>query len=203
MVCLHKFADDLSLERLNFEPNTLIIGTFNPGWDKLNNTATWFYGRTRNNYFWDVLPRVYGQPDLRLKNHHDWKAFCHRNNIAMTDLIHSIDDADDNNPDHIAYLSSYRDDLIARQFKHFIYVDIPGILARHKTIKHVYLTRSIKDVFWWRRWQPIVSYCERHGIKAQTLLTPSGGARFQIPKDENLSLRDFILREWLGKWSLD
>jgi hypothetical protein len=200
MACLHKFADDLFLERLSFQPITLIIGTFNPGWDKLNNTATWFYGRRRNNYFWDVLPRLYGQHDLRPANHHDWKTFCHRNSIALTDLIYSIDDADDNNPDHFAYLSSYRDDLIAKYFKRFTYIDIPVILAKQKTIKHIYFTRSINEAFWWQRWQPIDNYCEKHGIKAKPLLTPSGGARFQMPKDQQLTLRDFIFQQWQNSW---
>lgn len=202
MACLHKFTDDLSLERLSFQPNTLIIGTFNPGWDKLNNTATWFYGRTRNNYFWDVLPRVYGHHDLRLANHRDWKAFCKQHRIALTDLIHSIDDADENSPNHIAYLSSYRDDLIAKHFKRFTYVDIARILAKYDTIKHVYLTRSISDPFWRQRWQPVNEYCASQGIKMQSLLTPSGGARFQMPKDEKMNLRDFILREWQNRWHL-
>ncbi len=202
MVCLHKFADDLTLERLSFQPNTLIIGTFNPGWDTLNNAATWFYGRTRNNYFWDVLPRLHGQQDLRLAKRQDWKAFCQQHRIALTDLIHSIDDADEHNPDHVIYLSSYRDDLIAKQFKCFTYVNIPNILAKHDTIKHVYLTRSINDLFWRQRWQPVVSYCEQQGIKAQTLLTPSGGARFRMPKDVKINLRDFIFQQWQNSWHL-
>ncbi len=203
MACLHKFTEDLSLEHLRFQPTTLIIGTFNPGWDKLNNPATWFYGRTRNNYFWDVLPRLHWQSSLRNAGIKEWKAFCHQNKIALTDLIYSIDDADENNPDHVAYLSSYRDDLITQYFKCFTYIDIPGILAKHKTIKHIFLTRSINGTFWRQRWQPIVNYCEKHSIKAQTLLTPSGGARFQMPKDENLSLGDFILQEWQRKWPSD
>ena len=200
MACIHKFASNLDLEQLDFAPTTLIVGTFNPGWDNLGNYAPWFYGRTNNNYFWDALPRLYENTSLRQASVTEWKAFCNRNRIALTDLIFSIDDADDNNSDHIAYLSSYRDDLIAKYFKRFTHIDIPDILAKHKTIKHVYLTRSSNETFWRQRWQPIDNYCEKHGIKAKPLLTPSGGARFQMPKDQQLTLRDFIFQQWQNSW---
>jgi hypothetical protein len=200
MACIHKFSNDLNLERLDFAPTTLIVGTFNPGWDNLGNYAPWFYGRTNSNYFWDALPRLYENNSLRQASVTEWKAFCKRNRIALTDLIYSIDDADANNSGHIAYLSSYRDDLIAKYFKRLTYVDIPGILAKKNTIKHIYLTRGINAAFWRQRWQSIENYCEKYGIKTQTLLTPSGGARFQMPKDKNISLRDFIFQQWENSW---
>jgi len=200
MTCLHKFSKDLSLERIDFQPTTLIVGTFNPGWDNLGNRALWFYGRTRNNYFWDVLPRLYGEQPLRQATPTEWKALCKQHRIALTDLIASIDDADSNNPTHIGYLKNYRDDLIALQFKQFTFVDIPNLLARHPTITQVYLTRSINDPFWRQLWQPVNDYCRQHDIKAQTLLTPSGSARFQKPKGDNISLGDFIFGQWQNNW---
>ncbi|WP_411726187.1 hypothetical protein [Methyloglobulus sp.] len=42
MACIHKFASDLNLEQIDFEPTTLIVGTFNPGWDNLGNYAHGF-----------------------------------------------------------------------------------------------------------------------------------------------------------------
>ena len=68
MACRHKFHHFLSLNNLDFEPTTLIVGTFNSGWVNLNNNATWFYGRIRNNYFWDVFPRIYENLSLRDSN---------------------------------------------------------------------------------------------------------------------------------------
>lgn len=200
MACIHKFHEDLPLNRIDFKPSSLIIGTFNPGWDNLGNTAEWFYGRTRNNYFWDVLPRLYGEQPLRQALPSDWKAFCKQHRIALTDLIARIDDADIANPNHVAYLKDYRDDLIARHFHQFSFVDISSLLSQHPTIRQVYLTRSVNDLFWRRLWQPIDNYCQTHGISAKTLLTPSGRARFQMPQTKAMTLANFIFQQWQNNW---
>jgi len=200
MPCTHKFVHDLYLENIDFQTTTLIIGTFNPAWENLGNAAEWFYGRTRNNYFWEVLPRLYGEHSLRLALPCDWKTFCKTHRIALTDLIASIDDADPTNPDHIDYLKNYRDDLLAKHFKEFRFVKLPDLVGQHPTITQVYLTRSISGPYWRRLWQPFDDYCKKHEIKAKTLLTPSGGARFQISKDEDISLGDFIFQQWQAKW---
>ena len=200
MACIHKFYEDLTLARIDFKPTTLIAGTFNPGWDNLGNTAEWFYGRTRNNFFWDLLPRLYGEKPLRQAKPSDWKAFCKQHRIALTDLIASIDDADIANPNHVAFLKDYRDDLIARHFHQFSFVDIVSLLSQHPGISQVYLTRSITSPFWRRLWQAIEMYCQTHDISAKTLLTPSGGARFQMPKNDATRLADFIFQQWQNKW---
>ncbi len=200
MTCVHKFSGDLTLENLHFQPTTLIVGTFNPGWDNLSNYAEWFYGRTRNNYFWEVLPRLYGETSLRQATPSEWKTFCKKHRIALTDLISAIDDAYYDNAAHIEYLKNYRDDLITRHFKRFTLVNIPNLIAKQPTITQVYLTRSINDRFWQRLWQPVADYSQNHGIKTQTLLTPSGGARFQIPKSANKPLSDFIFEQWRENW---
>jgi hypothetical protein len=199
MACIHKFASDLNLERIDFEPATLIIGTFNPGWDNLDNYAPWFYGRTHNNYFWDVLPRLYENINLRQAPHTEWKAFCSRNQVALTDLLYSIDDADSNNEAHVRHLKNYRDDAIARYFQHLTEVNIRAILENHPTITHVYLTRHASGL-WQQKWLPIAQWCHKNSITAQTLLTPSGSARFQMQKNVDSSLRDFIFKQWQHKW---
>lgn len=200
MACIHRFVDDLMLEAIDFQATTLIVGTFNPGWNNLGNYAPWFYGRTRNNYFWEVLPRLYGELSLRQASPAEWWAFCHRHQIALTDLIASINDADANNPDHIGYLKNYRDDLIAKRFESFNTVDLPALLAKQHTITQVYLTRRVNHRFWQQLWQPAQDYCQQHGIKHQTLITPSASARFQLPKNQHISLGDFILAEWQASW---
>ncbi|MEQ1484159.1 hypothetical protein [Methyloglobulus sp.] len=200
MPCIHKFANDLNLERIDFEPTILIVGTFNPGWNNLGNYAQWFYGRTNNNYFWDVLPRLYENSNLRLVPCAEWKAFCSHHKIALTDLIYSIDDADSDNQTHINQLKNYRDDAIARHFHRFTLVDIPAILENHPTITHAYLTRQTSANFWQQKWLPIVQYCNENGIKTQILLTPSGSARFQMPKSTDITLRDFIFKRWQNSW---
>jgi hypothetical protein len=118
MSCNHKFLEDLKLENLNYKPTSLIVGTFNPAWPA-NNQAQWFYGRTRNNYFWDVLPALYQQAGLRNIPVADkpsvWKRSCQTNKIAITDLIRTVNDADELNNEHRTSLGNYSDNNIANR----------------------------------------------------------------------------------------
>lgn len=200
MACLHKFHQYLNLDNLNFEPTTLMVGTFNPGWDGINNNAGWFYGRTRNNYFWDVLPRIYENINLRNGNHLDWKAFCVRNQIAVTDLLASIDDADVNNPLHVAAISNYKDSDIANTFHHYTPVNIVNILNNYPSIRNVYLTRQPGLAFWDDLWNIIVTANLANQIHFQTLLTPSASARFQMNGNQGIGLSDFIFNNWQNVW---
>jgi hypothetical protein len=200
MACIHKFHNWLDLERINFQPTTLIIGTFNPGWNNINNNATWFYGRTRNNYFWDILPRIYEDINLRHDNHLEWKAFCVRNQIAITDLLKSIDDADEENQTHINSISNYKDSDISNLFQQFTPVNIVNILQNHPSITNVYLTRQLGNIFWDNLWNNIVNHFVNDNLNFQTLLTPSASARFQMNSDTDISLRDFIYNNWQNSW---
>jgi hypothetical protein len=197
MACTHKFLEYLNLEQINFEPTTLIVGTFNPGWENINNDAQWFYGRTRNNYFWDVLPRLYEDINLRQQTNNDWKQFCSRNSIALTDLLQSINDANPENPYHITAIQNFKDSEIANVFNDFIPTNIIEILQNKPSITHVYLTRQLGSALWDNLWNNIVEYCQLNRISTQTLLTPSASARFQM---NGGLLRDFIYNEWSNVW---
>jgi hypothetical protein len=57
MSCPHRFLNYHVENSLfpNWEFDKLIIGTFNPSWEFPKSiTAPYFYGRTKNNYFWDA-----------------------------------------------------------------------------------------------------------------------------------------------------
>lgn len=205
MPCPHKFLDDLNLDRLDFEPETLIVGTFNPAWPA-NNQAEWFYGRT-GNYFWDVLPSIYGEPGLRNIPMHEkpksWKNFCSRNKVGITDLIRCINDAHEN--DHELLIGNYRDDIIAANFHDFEFTDIIGLLQRFPTIKNVYLTTQANISLFNDLWSTIEEYCDNHeqDYNCRRLLTPSAGARFQmknyVPQNIVIQpmLANFIYESWL------
>ena len=202
MPCSHKFQNYLDLENLNFFPTTLIVGTFNPGWPA-NNYANWFYGRTGNNNFWEVLPRIYNE--LSLINHDDnqWKQFCSDKRIAITDLIRRIDDAEIAMPNHNKWLANYSDSNIANHFDGHIFVDVVELLINNPTINNVYLTRGVTEPFWANLWQPVRNYCDQNQIGCEELLTPSGNARFQLGRynalnpDNQLTLPNFIFMRWL------
>ena len=204
MPCNHKFIEDLNLENSDFQPTTLIVGTFNPAWQE-NNQADWFYGRTQNNYFWDVLPGLYGERSHLNANPAEWRKFCSRHKIALTDLVSRIEDA--NSPEHDQEMGGYSDSIIAENFNQHIFVDIVSLLKNYPSIKKVYFTRGAAPTFWARLWRPVRSYCTRYELHEDTLLTPSGYAFYQHGKYNNANpqqpisnLADFILRSWQQRW---
>lgn len=209
MPCPHKFQQYLNLENLDFQPLTLIVGTFNPSWPA-NNAATWFYGRTARNYFWDVLPRIY-EPNLNLRqgNSAQWKEFCNDRRVALTDIITSINDANQGNNNHTEILSNYLDSEIADNFHDFSFTNIIALLNNYPTIRNVYLTRQTGIGLFDAQWEIVKNYAEQHperNLHVRNLLTPSGSARFQIgeykaanPNDPS-PLRNFIYQKWLEQW---
>lgn len=206
MPCDHKFQSQLNLTKIDFEPTTLIVGTFNPSWPA-NNTAEWFYGRTANNYFWDVLPRLYGEGSLINAGANEWKQFCHDKQIAITDLISSIDDAEHDNPGHVNALKGFSDKAIEHNFYDFAYVNIVALLKRRPEIKNVYITRGVTDAFWRHLWNPVAHYCNVNNVCERKLLTPSGNAFYQYgaynnqhPENEISRLEDYILMRWQQEW---
>lgn len=221
MPCLHKFHEYLNLNKgylnpesnhLDFDPVTLIVGTFNPSWSE-GNIAEWFYGRLRNNYLWDVLPRLFKHNyNLRLDGHNnqqEWKQFCFNNQIALTDIIYSINDANADNEEHQDILRTYLDSSIGDYFEDFTFTDIKNLLDRFPTIKNVYLTRQdgieLFDEYWNLVEQYRIEHPERN-LHVSKLLTPSASARFQLKQykhthpEDRTPLRNFIYQSWLEKW---
>jgi hypothetical protein len=212
MACIHKFHNWLDLERVNFQPTTLIIGTFNPSWPIQNNNSEWFYGRThdingnQNNNFWEVLPRLYGSISLINSNADVWKRFCLDNRIAITDIINSVNDADEQNDNHQRMMGSFKDDDLSESFYDFKYTNIVGILRRHPTIRNIYITRSISQTYWKNIFYPTKKYCEAFGVNLISLITPSGYAYIQQGTynkqnpNNRLNLQDYILMRWREVW---
>ncbi len=208
MPCNHKFKKHLNLTHLDFEPTTLIVGTFIPEWPD-GTTGEWFYGNIANNNFWNVLPRLYGAPSLINATPADWKQFCHDNRIAITDIISTIDDADPDDPKQIKILAGFADDALAYNFEDFVYVNIVQILRQHPTIKNVYLTRGVTESFWRHLWNPVMHYCHLNNIRERKLLTPSINASVpqevyngQNPGGQIPLLEDYILMKWKQEWHL-
>jgi hypothetical protein len=206
MSCNHKFQNELNLELIDYEPTTLIVGTFNPELPT-GNPAEWFFGRTTSNYFWNILPRLYGEASLINATADDWKQFCRNKQIAITDLISSIDDAQLDNKRHYRALAGFSDDAIEYNFDDFSFVNITRILQQQPTIKNVYFTRGITDAFWRHLWNPAMQYCNRNGLHERRLLTPTDGVSYQYEtyNDEHPGkliprIEDYILVRWREEW---
>ena len=206
MPCNHKFKSYLNLERVDFEPTTLIVGTFIPEWPG-GNTGEWFYGR-KNNKFWDILPRLYGAPSLINASAREWKDFCKSKQIAITDLISTIDDADTANPEHVKILTGFDDQAIAYNFDDFDFVNIVGILQKHPSIQNVYLTRGITEAFWRHLWNPVMHYCNVNNLRERKLLPLSGNVFYQDvainePRGSSVAIPDdHIFLKWKQEWHL-
>ena len=206
MPCPHKFEKYLTLQRLDFEPTTLVVGTFNPTWPA-SNYAPWFYGRTQRNYFWDVLPRLCN-PGLNLRGATpaEWKAFCSDYQLALTDIITCINDADEHKEAHRNSLSKYVDTAIANTFCDFTFTNIIGLLQQHPTIQNVYLTRQPGIQLFDAQWAAVEAYGQSNGLHVRNLLTPSFNARYQMGPYKKANpngpepLRNFIHWSWMQQW---
>jgi hypothetical protein len=206
MPCRHKFFEYLNCSNINYQPQIMIIGTFNPEWPD-DNYAEWFYGRTNNNYFWETLPRMFNEVSLRNLNHSDWKHFCAQKKIAITDLISSINDANQEDPTHFEIISKFKDTEFAETFNSFEMTNIIEILENNPSIKKVFFTRNPGVVLFDNQIEAIREFCNNNHIHFSHLLTPSKNARFQMrgwnPKMPNLerNLSNFIYEKWLINWN--
>ena len=206
MPCNHKFRKHLTLERLDFDPETLIVGSFNPEWPD-SNTAQWFYGRTANTYLWDVLPRLYGESSLMEAPVAEWQAFCRRNKIAFTDLISAIDDADPATKNHERMMGGFSDNALVYNFDDFVFTNVSGILKKHPSIRNVYLTRSVTEAFWRHLWNPVAHYCSVNNLRERKILSPDDSVAYhhsawnqENPDQTITALPDYILMRWQQDW---
>jgi len=206
MPCIHKFHPWLTLPEnlVTWKVRTLIIGTFSPGWNELNN-ARWFYGRTTNNHLWQILPELHGESSLRHAPVENWVEFCARHAIAFSDLIESIPSADIDNPLHQKALigDNYSDTSIIRQFpeKEIVWTDLNRILDSRPEIKHVYLTNTGGGV-WGRKFQVAQDYAAQHperNLQVTPLYTPGSGARFFVKSKGFKTTTDLIKFEWIKR----
>jgi hypothetical protein len=200
MTCKHKFYTELDLSYVDYEPEMLIVGTFNPEWPKAN-YAEWFYGRTDANYFWDVLPRMFEGKSLLTATPTEWKAFCKRNKIAITDLITEVTCFDKASDDDKAILASYGDTELIKQIEYFKYNSIAALKTKFPSIKQIYFTRKFDP-----NWKEVWGKCGvDHLAIVNELYTPSRYASYATSKwrkdigkyDKPMSIPDFII----GKWS--
>ncbi|MBS1640666.1 MAG: hypothetical protein JSR12_11485 [Bacteroidetes bacterium] len=192
MSCYHKFIYDLQLEYVDWEVSTLFVGTFNPGWASCtNNNSEWFYGRTARNSFWNSLSLLHEGYKIE-SGKSEWLDFCRRNELAVTDILACIDNADENNPIHQTKICKFKDDDLA-QFDVTIN-NIPQILNEHPKIRQVCITRQTLTEFWEDIFQDLLTYIDAHNnISLIKLRSPSRGAISGVEGDHSL----FVANRWI------
>lgn len=165
--------------------NTLIIGTFNPenSW-KADNSARYFYGRSRN-YFWKVLPRFTSaehdvQAPIDYQNINSQREFLKANKIGITDILTKINDADTTSEIHKSWISTVKDNDIEKFSDfHWNTNNIINELKKRK-IKAVYFTKlgaptkiTCENTFEFQM-RLIETFCRLNNIICHRLHTPSG-----------------------------
>lgn len=203
MPCPHRFLSyhiDNSLFP-NWEFDTLIIGTFNPSWQFIkSDPASYFYGRTKNNYFWDALPIILKKDGLRDENKEKWIEFLRNNKIGLTDLIINVHDAEESNNDHYCLLKSMTDVNLAKFKKiEFNTERIISLIETNK-ISKIYITNKTSPKLFENEFANIELACKKNHIIFKRLLTPSSSARFKIPKGTKII--DGIVNDWKTKFNL-
>lgn len=180
MACPHKFSNDLQLQYVDWEVKTLFIGTFNPGWIECpNNNANWFYGRTQRNDFWCILPTVHNQASLLNGDRNSWIEFCRKNNIAITDILETLNNADPLIDEHRSIICKFKDEEL-EQFD-ITTNNIALILEQFRSIKQICITRQNPlPVFWEERFRGMFQFLDNNpqrGIQVRFLRSPSRGSR--------------------------
>jgi hypothetical protein len=194
MSCEHKFLNDLELAYSDWEIRTLFIGTFNPNWNSCSNESNWFYGRTKRNAFWCILPTIHEGQSLINGNKQDWINFCKRNRIGITDIITSISDANEDNPIHRNYICKFKDDKL-ENFDINI-TNVPQILDRYVNIKQVCITRQTLSEFWEDIFTELFIWKNEHPERVLDIIhlrSPSRGARKGITGN----FCEFVSNRWL------
>ena len=203
MACIHKFfgfkghghGDDGLIPAWKFK--TLIIGTFNPE-NKFHpkNKAEYFYGRSQN-YLWKILPKFACEASIPHESVDHQLKFLIRHEIGLTDLLISINDADENNTEHKSRIQTVLDTEIEK-FSMFTW-NTPNILKKlhEEKIDAVYFTKlglpALRnpnlDTFE-NQMRKIEEYCRIHGIYNNRLFTPSAnGLGKGTPKENHLIQR--------------
>lgn len=190
MPCKHRFIKDLYPK---YELRHLFVGTFNPSWDREDNdNADWFYGRTRN-HFWYIMPQVFGDESLiDYKNDREFlMKWCENHNIGITDLIENIQDANIDDECHKEKILSVKDNVFDF-FKEIKSTNIIQIINENKAALRkggVYLTRYEhtlpKNGILKKMWEEAKETCNNLEIPCDALATPSGGY-FKITREEKI-----------------
>ena len=204
MPCYHRFLGFHQPNTLfpDWDIHHLFVGTFNPAWDFVGReNAPYFYGRTRNNYFWDLLPALWGSLPLRCASFGEWIAFLRKHRIGLTDLIYAIQDADLKDKRHVGWLAGKADINLLR-FKKIVWnteAIISTIFRQCKQLQSLFITNQRTPMLMEQEIQQVAHACSACSIPFGRLITPSGNARFRFPKGSKLY--PALLQAWRDSMS--
>ena len=183
MACRHKFHNRKYFEGLLplWKCSTLIIGTFHPESSYFINSQTDFYYQQANNHFWTVLPQLIGMEPIEKSATDCQIDFLKKQNIGLTDLLISINDADEQCKFHKVLISKGRDDVFEK-FKEFTWnTKLIIEYIKNANVNAVLFTKigtpdkiKISTNSFEYQMRIIESYCQSNNIYHQRLHAPSG-----------------------------
>lgn len=170
----HRFLN----HQISPDTETLIIGTFNP--ETPDNTAEFFYGRSRN-FLWRLLPTAFDEPDLKPASREEKLDFIKKYKLDLIDLIQEIIVEDGQE-------ANYYDGYIDSRVK--VWTSVLAELDQLSYLKRVCFTRKtyIDIPCMKKQVDEIKSYCEARGILFKALITP---ARF-YREDKQAEWSEFL-----------
>lgn len=184
MPCNHRFQNELTSHA--YPLNYLFIGTFNPEWNNPNgNNANWFYTRSRNS-LWHILPMAtIGASLMDFRQETNFlKGWCLNHGIGFSDLISSVVNADEENPQHFDDIKGFQDQILENY--NLAGTDLEDlILENAETLRNggVYLTRYShtlpQDGQIIGFWNTVTQLCLELNIPVNCLVTPSNGYRLR------------------------
>ena len=180
MPCSHKFIDEENELLPQWNSSTLIIGTFNPQNEFCPNNVAGFYYQRPRNYFWRVLPLIAGENSIENNNTAEQLDFLHKHKIGITDILVSINDAEENNEEHINLISTVKDNDI-ELFNEFTW-NTQNIIQYiiENNCSHIYFTRlgnpdaMVNFNSFEHQMRIIEDYCNENNIYTNRLHSPTG-----------------------------
>lgn len=196
MACQHRFLGLHQPDSLlpDWEIDYLFIGTFNPAWNfPGRQAAPYFYGRVDNNYFWDLVPELWDEDRMRGAAENVWIDFLQGKRIGITDLIVSIDDANEADEEHNKWIREVKDkDLIRFKNIQWNSESITAFIEDLPTLKGIFITNLSAPALIEIQIAQITEAAEVACIPIRRMFSPSrGAARFL-----GSPVYDNLLAEW-------
>jgi hypothetical protein len=187
------------LDIMPYEPEVLIVGTFNPNAPK--DKSQFFYGRKENN-FWYALRNIFLNENLISLKKQETQLntifdLCKKLQLSFTDLILKVDC----NENEFNLISDEVLEKLAQEGKVVWNTDnIIDFLKKNKSIQYVYFTRQANSI-WQEQWNKIID----NNRVFKRLHSPSRVTRMSL--DElikkwklNSDQEQGFDKEWLSKF---
>jgi hypothetical protein len=214
MSIIHKFQEhdfgngfqthNSILDSTPYEPEVLILGTFNPNTQGNHNLANFFYGR--DNYLFPMLHGIFNLQTIYNQSppyeNIIWP-ICNKLKLSFADLITSIF------PEENIQLISGTNDVIYNEKRynllkdnHLIELDnlhnqivwndinIINYINNKPSLKYVYLTQKSSNKFL-EKYNNIVESTSRENLSFRRLYTPTGQSLSGVPREL------FLAFQWL------